>query len=118
MSNSDEQTGLGRFKKTLGRAAEQGADAVSKAAKRADQAMTSGAERAGVSDQLNTARDTAKRSAEIMSGSDIRQHNEFTDAVTRVLMGLHRDTVEQAARIEALEQTVGQLQQSLNEGAK
>ncbi len=118
MANSDEQTGLGRFKKTLGRAAEQGAEAVSKAAKRADQAMTSGAERAGVSEQLNTARDTAKRSAEVMSGSDIRQLDEFTNAATRVLMGLHREIVEQAARIQVLEQTVNELQQRLNDGAK
>ena len=118
MASSNRQTGIDRIKKTLGRAAEQSTEAVSKAAKRADQAMTTGAERAGVSDQLNAARDTAKRSAEVMSGSDIRQLDEFTDAATRVLVGLHRETAEQAARIEALERTVSQLQQRLNEGAK
>ena len=118
MANSSEQTGTNRAKRTLGRAAKQTGGAIAKTAKQADEAITKGAERIGVSEQLNTARDTAKRSAEVMSGSDIRQLDEFTDAATRVLMGLHRETVEQAARIQALEQTVNELQQRLNEGAK
>ena len=119
MANNDKkQTGIDRFKRSLGRAAEQSAEAVTKAAKQADEAVTTGTERAGVSGQLNTARRMVKRSTEVISGSDIRRLNEFTDAATRVLMGLYRETVEQADRITRLEQTVSQLQQHLNEGAK
>ena len=146
MSNdNNKETRVGRFKKSLGRITEQSAEAATKAAKRADEAVTTRAERAGVSDQLdtarervkrsaeavttraeqagvpnqlNTARETVKRSAEVMSGSDIRRLDEFTDAVTRVLMGLYRENQGQAERITRLEQTVSELQQHLNEGAK
>ena len=117
-NNDNKQTGIDRFKKTLGRAAEQSAEAAAKAAKRAGEAVTTGAGHAGVSNQLNTARETVKRSTEVISGSDIRRLDEFTDAATVVLMGLYRETVEQAERITRLEQTVSQLQQHLNEGAK
>ena len=119
MANSDsETTGIGRIKSALGKAAEQSAGTVAKAAKRADKTVTAGATRAGVSGQLNTARETVKRSTEVMSGSDIRRLDEFTDAATRVLLGLHRESVEQAERITTLEQTVSQLQQQLSQGAK
>ena len=118
VNDDNKQTGIDRFKRVLGRVAEQSAEAVAKTAKRGDQAVTTGAERAGVSDQLNTARETLKRSTEVISGSDIQRLDEFTDAATRVLMGLYRETVEQAERITRLEQTVSQLQQHLNEGAK
>ena len=119
MANNDsERTGIDRIKRALGKAAEQSAGTVAKAAKRADETVTAGAERAGVSDQLNTARETVKHSAEVISGSDIRRLDEFTDAATRVLMGLYRETVEQAERITTLEQTVSQLQQQLSQGAK
>ncbi len=117
-NNDDKLTGLDRFKRSLGRAAEHSAEAVAKAAKRADEAVTTRAERAGVSNQLNTARDTVKRSTEVIAGSDIRRLDEFTDDATRVLMGLHRELVEQAERITRLEQTVSQLQQQLDEGTK
>ncbi len=117
-NNDNKQTGLDRFRRSLGRAAKQSTEAVGKAAKRTDEAVTTGAERAGVSDQLNTARETVKRSTEVISGSDIRSLDEFTDAATRVLMGLHREIVEQAERITRLEQAFSQLQQHLNEGAK
>ena len=143
--DDNKETRVGRFKRSLSRITEQSTEAVAKAAKRADEAVTKGAERAGVSDQLstaretvkrsagavatraeqagvpnqlNTARETVKRSAEVMSGSDIRRLDEFTDAVTRVLMGLYRETQEQAERITRLEQTVSELQQHLNEGVK
>ena len=119
MANNDKkQTGIDRFKRALDGAAEQGAEAVARAAKQADEAVTTGAQHAGVSDQLNTARETVKRSTEVLSGSDIRLLDEFTDAATRVLMGLYRENVEQAERITRLEQTVSQLQQHLNEGTK
>ena len=146
MANDDnKETRVGRFKRSLSRITEQSTEAVAKAAKRADEAVTRGAERAGVSDQLstaretvkrsaeavttraeqagvpdqlNTARETVKRSAEVMSGSDIRRLDEFTDAVTRVLMGLYRENQEQAERITRLEQTVSELQQQLNEEVK
>ena len=117
-NNDNKETRVGRFKKSLGRITEQNTEAVAKAAKRADEVVTRGADRAGVSDQLNTARETVKRSAEVMSGSDIRRLDEFTDAVTRVLMGLYRENQEQSERITRLEQTVSELQQHLNEGVK
>ena len=117
-NNDNKQTRIDRFRRGLGRATGQSAEAVAEAAKRADEAVSRGAERAGVSDQLNTAREMAKRSTEVISGSDIRSLDEFTDAATRVLMGLYREAAEQSERITRLEQTVSQLQQRLNEGAK
>ena len=117
-SNDNKQTGIGGFKRAFGKVADQGAEAVARAAKQADEAVITGAQHAGVSDQLNTARETVKRSTEVLSGSDIRLLDEFTDAATRVLMGLYRENVEQAERITRLEQTVSQLQQHLNEGIK
>ena len=113
-SNDNKQTGIGGFKRALGKAADQGAEAVTRAAKQADEAVTTGAQHAGISDQLNTARETVKRSTEVLSGSDIRLLDEFTDAATRVLLGLYRENVEQAERITRLEQTVSQLHQHLN----
>lgn len=146
MADKDnKETRVGRFKKSLGRITEQSTEAVAKATKRADEAVTRGAESAGVSEQLstaretvkrsaeavttraeqagvpnqlNTARETVKRSAEVMSGSDIRRLDEFTDAATRVLMGLYRENQEQSERITRLEQTVSELQRHLNEGVK
>ena len=117
-NDNNKETRVGRFKKSLGRITEQSTEAVAKAAKQADEAVTTRAERAGVSEQLSTARETVKRSAEVMSGSDIRRLDEFTDAVTRVLMGLYRENQEQVERITRLEQTVSELQQHLNEGVK
>ena len=117
-NNNNEQTGFDRFRRSLGRAAKQSTEAVGKAAKRTDEAVTTGAERVGVSDQLSTARETAKRSTEVISGSDIRRLDEFTDATTRVLMGLYRETTEQAERITRLEQIVSQLQMQLDEEVK
>ena len=39
-----------------------------------------------------------------MTGSDIRKFDEFTEAVTRVCVGLHRDNVELKERVAHLEQ--------------
>ena len=47
-NNNDRLTGLDRLKRSLGRAAEQSAEVAAKAAKRSDDALTTGAERAGV----------------------------------------------------------------------
>ncbi len=39
-----------------------------------------------------------------MTGSDIRKFDEFTEAVTRVCVGLHRDNVELREQVAHLEQ--------------
>ncbi len=71
-----------------------------------------------MSDQLDAARQGVRRSGEVLTGADISRLDEFTDAVTRVALGLHRDQVEQAARLAQLEQTVDKLRQEKGEMAE
>ena len=41
-----------------------------------------------------SARQKASRSIDVMTGADIRRFDEFTDATTRVVVGLHQDLSE------------------------
>ena len=54
--------------------------------------------RPGVFDRVRgvvgAAQRQASRSAEVLSGSDIRRFDEFTDATTRAVVGVHRDQGE------------------------
>ena len=74
--------GLDRSRQAAGQAIQRSGDAVSESAAQVDEALTKSADRAGLSDQLDATRRGVRRSGEVLSGADIRQFDEFTDAVT------------------------------------
>ena len=45
-----------------------------------------------------------QRTGDVFTGADIRKFDEFTEAVTRVCVGLHRDNVELRGQLARLEQ--------------
>ena len=45
-----------------------------------------------------------QRTGDVLTGADLRKFDDFTEAVTRVCVGLHRDNVELRSRLERLEQ--------------
>ena len=102
---------LDRGRQAAGQAIQRSGDAVSESAAQVDEALTKSADRAGLSDQLDATRRGVRRSGEVLSRADIRQFDEFTDAVTRVVVGLHRDQAELASRLAQLEQTIADLRQ-------
>ena len=53
----------------------------------------------------------ARRSAEVISGADIRRFEEFTDATTTAVIGVHRDQAELRERLAVAEQSLEDLQQ-------
>ena len=57
-----------------------------------------------------------QRTGDVLTGADIRKFDEFTEAVTRVCVGLHRDNIELRDQVASLEQQleeVAQLQAQL-----
>ncbi len=50
-----------------------------------------------------TIREGAVRSADVLTGGDIRKFEEFTDAATTAIVGVHQDQTELRARLERLE---------------
>ena len=52
---------------------------------------------------VGTVKQTAKSSAEMMTGADIRRFEEFVDATTTVVVGMHRDQRELDKRLAQLE---------------
>ncbi len=57
------------------------------------------------------AKQSVRRSAEVMSGADIRRFEEFTDAATTAVIGVHRDQTELREQLARTEQSVHALQQ-------
>ena len=53
---------------------------------------------------LGTAKQAAKSSAEVISGKDIRRFEEFADATTTVVVGMHQDQRELGKRLALLEE--------------
>ena len=90
----------------------RGRQAVRQGIERADEALTSQAERVGMSEQLDSARQTLRTSSEVLTGADIRQFDEFTDAVTRVVLGMHRDQADMAQRMTTIEQSIDEIRQT------
>ena len=45
-----------------------------------------------------------QRTGDVLTGADLRKFDEFTEAVTRVCIGLHRDNVELRSQLARLEQ--------------
>ncbi len=65
-----------------------------------------------MSEQLDSARQTVRTSSEVLTGADIRQFDEFTDAVTRVVLGLHRDQADTAQRLTTIEQSIDEIRET------
>lgn len=59
---------------------------------------------------IGSAKQRVRRSAEVMSGADIRRFEEFTDAVTTAVVGVHRDQAELRERLADTEQLIADLQ--------
>ncbi|MCY4364633.1 MAG: hypothetical protein OXE17_00165 [Chloroflexi bacterium] len=51
-----------------------------------------------------------QRTGDVLTGADLRKFDDFTEAVTRVCVGLHRENVELRSQLERLEQ---QLEESI-----
>ena len=58
---------------------------------------------------VGSAKERVRRSAEVLSGADIRRFEEFTDAVTTAVMGVHRDQVELRERTADAERLIDDL---------
>ena len=87
----------------------------------ADQTEREG-ERQGIFDRakdvIGSAREQASRSADVMTGADIRRFDEFTDATTRAVVGVHQDLSElrqQVARTQGVAEDIQEGQKCLNE---
>ena len=57
------------------------------------------------------ARESVQRSAEVMTGADIRRFEEFTEAATTAVIGVHQDLTELREQVAAKEQSLRNLQQ-------
>ena len=79
-------------------------------------------ERRGIVDRakgvIGSARQQVSRSADVMTGADIRRFDEFTDATTRAVVGVHQDLSElrqQVARTQGVADDIQEGQKHLNE---
>ena len=57
------------------------------------------------------ARQSVRRSAEVMSGADIRRFEDFTEAATTAVIGVHQDQVELREQLTRTEQSLHALEQ-------
>ena len=57
------------------------------------------------------ARQSVRRSAEVMSGADIRRFEDFTEAATTAVIGVHQDQAELREQLVRTEQSLHALQQ-------
>ena len=79
-------------------------------------------ERRGVFDRakgvIGSARRQVSRSADVMTGADIRRFDEFTDATTRAVVGVHQDLSdlrEEFGRTHRVVDDIQERQQDLTE---
>lgn len=107
--DNEENPEKDNFRSLLGQALNRSRQAAREGMRRADEVITESAERAGVSEQLDSARRNLQRSGEVLTGADIHQFDDFTDAVTRVLIGMHRDQAAMARRLTLLENVVKEI---------
>ena len=61
---------------------------------------------------LSQGSQTVRRTSDVFTGADIRRFDEFTDAVTRVTVGLHRDQGELRDQVNDLEQSLSESRQA------
>ena len=109
---------LGRGRQAARRGIQIPGEIAEESAKQANEALTRSAEQVGLSDQLDSTRRGVRRTREVLTGDDIRQLDEFTDAVTRVAVGQHRDEAELTLRVVQLERTVEELSRERAEMAE
>ena len=71
-------------------------------------------ERRGVFDRakgvIGSARRQVSRSADVMTGADIRRFDEFTDATTRAVVGVHQDLTELREEVDRKHRVVDNIQ--------
>ena len=60
---------------------------------------------------IGSARRQASRSAEVLSGADIRRFDELTDATTRAVVGVHQDQEELREQLARTDQTLDEVRQ-------
>ncbi len=60
---------------------------------------------------IGSAKQQVSRSAEVLSGSDIRRFDDFTDAATRAVVGVHRDQAELREHLADMDRRVEELRQ-------
>lgn len=69
-------------------------------------------------DVIKSARQQVSQSIDVMTGADIRRFDEFTDATTRAVVGVHQDLSEvreQAARTHCVVDDIQEREQRLTE---
>ena len=74
--------------------------------------------RPGLLDRVGAVASTAKRHvsrAEVMSGADIRRFEDFTEAATTAVVGVHRDQAELREQISQIKQSVNDVEADLRE---
>lgn len=67
---------------------------------------------------IGSARQQVSRSADVMTGADIRRFGEFTDATTRAVVGIHQDLSDlrqQVAQTQGVADEVQERQKHLSE---
>ena len=63
-------------------------------------------------------RQTVRRTSDVFTGADIRRFDEFTDAVTRVIVGIHQDQAELQEQLARLEKGIADIHQTQADQAK
>ena len=81
--------------------------------RRATDTLGRGLRNAGqeISDVSRTTGQVIQRSSEVLTGADIRRFDEFTEAVTGVVVGLHHGQTEIGQRVSRLEQEASEIRQ-------
>jgi cell division septum initiation protein DivIVA len=80
---------------------QQSSEAISDATDSAQQSIGKAGDKA--SEQVAEVAQGLQRSGEVLTGADIRKFDEFTEAVTRVCVGLYQDNVRLKEQVTALE---------------
>ena len=86
------------------------ADATKQALQRSSEVVAD-----ATTDAASVARRGAIRTGEVLSGADIRRFDEFTEAVTRVAVGLHHDQTDIKERVSRLEQEAADIRRFQSE---
>ena len=60
---------------------------------------------------IGSARQKVSRPVDVMTGADIRRFDEFTDATTRAVVGVHQDLSDLREQVERLTERIDQLEQ-------
>ena len=60
---------------------------------------------------IDSAQQQVSRSVDVMTGADIRRFDEFTDATTRAVVGVHQDLSELREEVVRTHRLVGDIQE-------